>query len=100
MNREKHPLAGKTVSLKLKGEDAQGLMKTGDHYRLEDWWENVSGKSWQTCQGNPACLQYAMRTGLAKEPIPSDNEVVYGKVGSFGHLVHISELGKEVTASD
>ena len=82
--------------LKLKGEDGQGLMKTGDHYRIEDWWQNVSGKSWQICQGNPACLQYAVRTGFARPIMPTDDEVVYGKVGSLGHLIHISELGEEV----
>lgn len=24
--------------------------------------------------------------------LPLDNEVLYGKVGQFGHLVHISEI--------
>lgn len=81
-----HPLAGRTVTIQ-SGEfkDAQ--------YRLEDWWDRVSGKSWMFAKGNPACIQYALRTSLGIPPIPADDEVVYGKVGMFGHLVHQSELG-------
>jgi hypothetical protein len=64
-------------------------------YRLEDWWDKITGKSWGDCDGNPACLLYALRTGM----LPLDNaahslddEVVYGKIGNVGHLVHVSEL--------
>jgi hypothetical protein len=42
------------------------------------------------CDGNPACLIYALRSGLMG--LPTDDEVLYGKVGIFGHLVHISEI--------
>ena len=28
--------------------------------------------------------------------LPVDDEVVYGKVGPFGHLLHVSELGEIV----
>ncbi len=89
MKRERHPLAGKTVTIK-SGKFA------GEKYRLEDWWQNVSGKSWQVSQGNPAALSYAMRSGL-KDDLPIDDEVVYGKIGTFGHLVHVSELGEVIS---
>ncbi len=89
MKRDRHPLAGKTVTIK-SGQYA------GEKYRLEDWWENVHGGSWKFAQGNPAALQYAMRCGL-KDDLPVDDEVVYGKIGPFGHLVHVSELGEVVS---
>lgn len=86
--KDKHPLAGQTVILKCK-PDPDGL--DGREYCLEDWWENIAGKSWMVCNNNPACLKYATRSAFAG--LPLDNKVVYGKVGSFGHLVHVSELG-------
>jgi hypothetical protein len=76
-------MAGKTVTIK-KGK------YEGHEYRLEDWWDKLTGGSWGDAQGNPACLLYAMRG--AAEGLPSDDEVVYGKIGALGHLIHISEL--------
>jgi hypothetical protein len=46
-------------------------------------------------KGNPACLVYAMRTGCSKIFIPTDDEVLYGKINGLGHLVHITELEEE-----
>lgn len=91
MIREKHPLAGKTVRLNCK-PDPDNL--DGKSFTIEDWQENVMGRSWMVCNGNPACLKYAMRSAFAG--IPIDNEVIYGKVGPFGHLIHVSELGEVV----
>jgi len=62
----------------------------GSEIRLEDWWDRVSGESWMNCEGNPGCLVYAMRSTSAG--LPMDDEVIYGKVGHYGSLVHISEL--------
>lgn len=94
--RDSHPLAGQTVTLNIKpsGNPRLDDELKGQQYRIEDYWQNVAGKSWMDCNGNPACLKYAMRAGFAH--LPTDNEVVYGKVGSFGHLIHISELGDPV----
>lgn len=80
-----HQLAGAEVPI-VKGE------LKGETIRIEDWWDRVAGKSWMNCDGNPACLGYAMRTGMATERVPMDNEVVYGKIGFAGYLVHVSEL--------
>lgn len=93
MIRDTHPLAGKTVILKCK-PDPDNL--NGQKFVVEDWQINVLGKSWMICNGNPAALKYAMRSAFAKLPI--DDEVVYGKVGAFGHIVHVSELGEVVEA--
>ena len=85
--KERHTMAGKTVILKCK-PDPDGL--NGKEFVVEDYWENITGESWMKCNGNPACMKYAMRAALAG--LPTDNNVVYGKVGCFGHLVHVSEL--------
>jgi len=60
----------------------------GQDFRVEDWWDRIAGRSWMDCDGNPACLAYAM--GELEAPI--DNEIVYGKIGSSGHLVHVTFL--------
>jgi hypothetical protein len=89
--KENHPLAGKTVILNCK-PCPDNL--NGQQFEIEDYWENVAGKSWMDCNGNPACLKYAMRSAFAG--LPMNNNVVYGKVGPFGHLIHESELGEMV----
>lgn len=91
--RDKHPLAGTTVRLKLKASPKHPPAAwDGAEYHIEDWWVNVYGASWKYAEGNPAALDYAMRNGFSG--LPLDDEVVYGKVGSFGKLVHVSELGE------
>jgi hypothetical protein len=85
--RESHALAGQTVTLVSSDPSFNG-----QQYRIEDWWENVYGQSWMTSEGNPACLKYAMRSVFCA--LPMDNEVVYGKIGGIGHLVHVNELGE------
>lgn len=86
IHSEAHPLAGQTVKL----ADSAGPELAGQVYRVEDWWDRASGGSWTMAQGNPAAMKYAMRSGLSG--LPLDDEVVYGKVGMYGHLVHISEI--------
>lgn len=89
MHSEKHPLAGKTVKLKENINTPNGELG-GQEYRIEDWWDRVFGKSWMFADGNPAAVIYAMRSGMKN--LPMNDEVVYGKVGAFGHLIHVSEL--------
>ena len=88
--RPTHPLAGKTVVLRVAQDDPDHL--NGQEFRLEDWCENVLGCSWMNATGNPAAMKYGMRSGFAN--LPTDNEVVYGKAGPYGYLVHVSELGE------
>ncbi len=83
IHAEAHPLAGQTVQIDLPD------IGTGE-YVIEDWWDRVTGGSWMHAQGNPAALKYAIRSVFAS--LPTDDEVVYGKFGPFGHLVHVSEL--------
>jgi hypothetical protein len=89
MKKNRHTLAGETVVLNCK-PDPDNL--NGQEFVVEDWWENIAGQSWMFCAGNPACLKYAMRSAFSD--LPTDNNVVYGKAGSFGHLIHESELGE------
>ena len=85
IHAEPHAFAGQTVKIKA---DAPNF--AGADYRIEDWWDRVAGKSWMICDGNPACLDYAIRSGIARGPM--DDQVVYGKIGFLGKLIHVSEL--------
>lgn len=59
---------------------------------VEDWWDRVGGASWSSLEfaGNWACKNYASR--VQAHGLPSDDNVLYGKIGAFGHLVHASEI--------
>ncbi|MCK9434793.1 MAG: hypothetical protein M0R32_08270 [Candidatus Cloacimonetes bacterium] len=88
-----HAFAGSTAKIKPGIKHPQFEDFGGSEFHLEDWWDRVSGESWMFCDGNMACMIYGMRSGMAH--LPTDNEVVYGKVGGLGHLLHISELDFE-----
>lgn len=93
MHLEKSELAGKKVKIKEEVKHPQYPDFGGSEIKIEDWQDKVMGKSWMDCDGSPACLVYAMRTGLGKMDIPTDDEVLYGKRDDgLGSLVHISEL--------
>lgn len=78
--------AGKTFELKSATPGLDGVL-----FRCEDYWDRVSGMSWMVSEGNPAAIKYGIRAGLTGLPV--DDDVVYGEIGSFGELVHVSELG-------
>ncbi|MGW1158464.1 hypothetical protein ACWD5Q_06725 [Streptomyces sp. NPDC002513] len=82
-----HPLAGQTVTVRA---DLDGEGPGAHAFRVEDWNDRLFGQSWMFMEGHPASLVYAWRSAMAG--LPTDNEVVYGKVGPFGHLVHVSEI--------
>lgn len=91
------PLAGTTVRIKASTKHPQDANFGGAEFHVEDWWDRVSGGSWMVATGDLACMAYAVRSGRANPPTPIDDEVLYGKVGYFGHLVHVSEI--EVAAT-
>jgi len=69
------------------------MVVAGAQFRVDDYWHNVScGAGWKQSSeaGNPAALNYEVRR--AANGLPLDDEVLYGKIGSFGHLVHVSEV--------
>ncbi len=83
--------AGKTVVLKDGVADpVQGMVVGGARYEVEGYWTDVTGVSWMFANGNPAALHYAIRS--AANNLPTDDEVLYGKIGGLGHLVHVSEI--------
>lgn len=85
-------LRGQTVRIKDHVTHVQVPHFGGSDFVVEDYWDTMTGGSWMNANGNPACLVYAMRTGFSEHRVPIDNEVLYGKVGAFGHLVHVSEI--------
>lgn len=88
-----HPLAGHRVTLDGNAQDPhRGLVVPGAEFVVEDWWDRVAGGSWMDAAGNPAAMLYGYRIGLRGGAVPLDDEVVYGKIGSHGTLVHVSEL--------
>jgi hypothetical protein len=90
---ESHELAGKTVVLNDTASDpVQKQVEPGNLFQVEDWWDVLTGKSWTVSNGNWAAMHYGMR--IATSGLPLNDEVVYGKIGAFGHLVHVSELGE------
>lgn len=85
---------GKTFVLNERAADpVQGQVVPGAHYRVEGNWKEMTGKSWMDSDGNFAAMHYALRAG--QTGLPWDDNVVYGKIGSLGHLVHVNELGAE-----
>lgn len=95
MHQEPSPLAGKTVKIKPDARHPQVPDFGGSEYRVEDWWDRLGQDSWRNgaIDGNFACVIYAMRRKM--ENLPNDEEVLYGKIGCFGHLVHLSEIAQE-----
>lgn len=87
--REPSEYAGKTVKIRADVPNPpNGLVIAGREYLVEDWWINASGESWGMSHA-PAAWMYAART-IGTTPL--DDEVLYGKVDGFGHLVHVSEI--------
>lgn len=85
IHKEKSSLADKTVSI------ISGKFK-GNEYLVEDWWDRIGSESWMHTVGNVACLNYAVRSSSLVDNLPFDDEVLYGKIGNLGYLIHISEI--------
>lgn len=98
--REKFKYAGRTVKTKQGvGINSFGQDMSGQDFVVEDWWENVSGCSWMYAAGNPAALEYAIRHakyGDNNNVSLFGNDVVNGKIGTFGHIFHVNELEIEL----
>ena len=82
-----HPLADRPVT--LIENNSLGIPTT-EIYMIEDWWDSITGHSWQIATGNPVALEYSLR--IANTSIPLDDEVVYGKLKGLGILIHVSEI--------
>ena len=93
IHSERSVLAQQKVRIKEWVKHPQSQSFGGSEILIEDWWDRVGTCSWMVAKGNPACLIYAMRTGLSERLIPTDDEVLYGHTSNgLGHLIHISEI--------
>lgn len=90
IHSEPHPRAREVVVLNARADDHAGCVVPGEKFEIEDWADRLWGQSWMEMNGNRCALLYAIRSAYGRMPI--DNEVVYGKIGNTGHLVHQSEL--------
>jgi hypothetical protein len=95
---ESHPLANKRVRVKSPGILRLSGATEEATYWIEDWQDRVFGFSWMddAATGNPACIQYAFRSSPLGDDLPTDNDVVYGKINNLGYIIHSSELGEVV----
>lgn len=94
--RERSPYAGCEVKVRPGAGKAPFIGDLGGQvFLVEDWWENVYGRSWMVADGNPAAMVYGIRIGM-NGTVPIDNEVLYGKINGQGCLLHVSELCLEV----
>lgn len=63
--REKFKFAGETVKIKSGvGKGFQVCDMSGMDFVIEDWCENVLGCHLWSADGNPAALEYAMRSAF------------------------------------
>ena len=86
---------GKIVKIKdwvLDEDNGQSLAK--EDFLIEGYWKDLNnGISWKdTSLNNIAVKLYVIRLLKYNGKIPYDDNVIYGKVGMFGHLLHESEL--------
>lgn len=87
-HKHQHSLAGKTVKIK-----SNVFLHGGKDFEVRDWWDRCSGYSWRYGIGTiPVCSTYATRAFMSLNPRMFNEEVVYGKIGSFMYIFHVSEL--------
>jgi hypothetical protein len=89
IHKTKSPLAGKEVSIR---ECDYPTSLCGKTFIVEDWWDRVQvseGKSWRDCHEYLVCANYKMRMTRREQ---NDDEVLYGRIGPFNYLVHVSDI--------
>ena len=92
IHNEPHPKAGEIVTLVHAHDPQRHMVESGVPFRVEDWYDRISeGQSWRKHK-TFATHWYQQRA--ASTDLPLDDEVLYGHIGSLGHLVHISEIPK------
>jgi hypothetical protein len=87
-----HEFAGQTVNVKMRTSHPH--LEGDEHVaEVEDYWDRLGGVSWMHSDGNPAAMIYGLRVGMDRnQSIPIVDQVVYVKIGPFGHLLHNSEI--------
>lgn len=100
IHTEDHPLRDKTVRLNEKARDPlREMIVPGAEFRVDNWADRMDERRlpWHQA-GNWASKHYLDRLLIlaGSTGINPDDEVVYGHIGHYGHLVHASELGEVV----
>lgn len=92
MNLDKY--IGKKVKIKdWVVDEPNGQKLAGQEFLIEGYWSDINnGISWRDTDSNIAVYMYKNRITYSRFIIPRDDSVVYGKVGLYGHLLHITEL--------
>jgi hypothetical protein len=88
------PLAWSTVTIK-----SDVPLIGGKQFVVEDWHDRIEG-GFGVKERSPVWIQYAMRRdsrlqnlAAVREALANvDDDVLYGKIGWQGYLVHVSEL--------
>lgn len=88
--------AGMKFKIKEGTKDpAQGVVVAGAEFEVIGYWDDLNGAtSWRQSGGDFAVSHYAYRAGYNMRP--SDDEVLYGRIGISVCLVHVTELGEKV----
>lgn len=81
---EPHPQAGKKLVI------VSGTFK-GEEIVVEDWTDRLWGYHWyQGSIENPSIMEATTRSIRGEFPMTPD--AFYGKIGGFGHIVHMQEV--------
>lgn len=65
----------------------------GKIFVAEGYWHELTGKSWADWDlGNPAVYEFCKRTLGKYVDEPTENNVIYGHIDGYGHLLHEDEL--------
>jgi hypothetical protein len=93
IHKKPSKLAGITVILK---SDINYMHIRGKVFTVKDWADRWFGRSWmhKDVKYDSAVLKYKMRAIPLNgdQPIPIDDEVLYGVIDGRDELVHISEI--------
>ena len=83
---------GQTFRVKDTVKDYSSQQISGKDITILGYWDELTGTGWGESHGNMAACMFAFRMGLAGYPPPSNDQVLYGKIGSLSYLVCIDEL--------
>jgi len=80
-----HPLARQIIEL-----------VDGRSFQVDDWWDRVmqTSTSWylSDVRRNFALAAFALEQ--AKTNLPMDDDIVYGKIGDFGVIIHVRQFAR------
>lgn len=86
------PYSGQRFVVKRNvGYDNHGFNLGGAIFEVEGWCKNIFGDDWRNSDLFPIKV-YLDRINDFNPSVPDDGQAVYGKIGMFGYIFHITEL--------